>query len=298
MQRFRDELEASRNTVTRDFEYMRDQLGAPIEYCREQNGHRYAPEGPVFELPGFWMNASELHALLACEQMLEQAQPRLMANRLEPLRQRIQTLLGESGHDAQLISERIQIKPIQTRTSQPGVFNPVAEAALRSYRLCFTYLGRGRKDSEERVVQPQRLLHYRSNWYLVAWCEAREGLRIFSLDRIRQVQTLDSEIAPLASEELDAFITSGFGIFGGAAQARAHLVFTQQAAEWVSEEQWHTDQLSEWKEGAFHLWVPYANDTELTMEILRYGPDVEVLEPAELREKVRSRIEEMSRVYC
>lgn len=36
MRRFMEELEASRNTITRDFEYLRDSLGAPIEYCRKR----------------------------------------------------------------------------------------------------------------------------------------------------------------------------------------------------------------------------------------------------------------------
>lgn len=32
MRVFMAELEASRNTITRDFEFLRDSLGAPIEY--------------------------------------------------------------------------------------------------------------------------------------------------------------------------------------------------------------------------------------------------------------------------
>lgn len=43
MSKFMTVLESSRNSVTRDFEYMRNMLGAPLEYCREQNGHRYDP---------------------------------------------------------------------------------------------------------------------------------------------------------------------------------------------------------------------------------------------------------------
>ena len=86
MRTFMDELETSRNTITRDFEFLRDSLGAPLEYCREYNGHRYEPNAPVFELPGFWMTPTELYALLACEQLLENVQPGLITNRLAPLR--------------------------------------------------------------------------------------------------------------------------------------------------------------------------------------------------------------------
>ena len=53
MRVFTETLEASRNTVTRDFEYLRDSLGAPLEYCREYKSHCYDLDAPVFELPGF-----------------------------------------------------------------------------------------------------------------------------------------------------------------------------------------------------------------------------------------------------
>ncbi|NOG31259.1 hypothetical protein HLB35_04840 [Halomonas sp. TBZ9] len=86
MRIFMAELETSRNTITRDFEFLRDALGAPLIYSREYNGHLYDPNAPSFELPGFWMKPAELHALLACEQLLENVQPGLIAFHLSPLK--------------------------------------------------------------------------------------------------------------------------------------------------------------------------------------------------------------------
>ncbi len=37
--------------------------------------------------------------------------------------------------------------------------------------------------------------------------------------------------------------------------------------------------------------MPCSHDTELLMDIMRYGPEVEVLKPESLREKVRERLE-------
>jgi len=59
------ELETSRATLVRDIGYMKDFMGAPIEYDRASNGYRYQPGAAAFELPGFWLNESELYALLA-----------------------------------------------------------------------------------------------------------------------------------------------------------------------------------------------------------------------------------------
>ena len=59
------------------------------------------------------------------------------------------------------------------------------------------------------------------------------------------------------------------------------------AAGWVSAQSWHPKQRSRVeKDGSYVLEVPYAADRELVMEILKFGPDVEVLAPKALRERV------------
>lgn len=297
MQRFTELLEASRNTVTRDFEYLRDTLGAPLMYCREQNGHQYDPEAPVFELPGFWMNASELYALLACEQLLETVQPGMMSHRLAPLRSRIRNVLGEAGHDAERISERILVQPMQARSSSAHVFDPVAEATLAGKRLHFTYQSRSNNEAKARIVDPQRLLHYRSNWFLLAHCNLAGDLRLFSLDRISTPEVMAQTSPAIPASALAAFTNASFGIFGGKPKAIAHLKFNTHAAQWVAEERWHPDQISEWKDDGFHLQLPYADSRELVMDILKYGADVEVMGPIELREEVVLRIRKMAGMY-
>lgn len=297
MQHFIELLETSRNTITRDFEYLRDTLGAPLMYCREQNGHQYDPAAPVFELPGFWMNASELYALLACEQLLESVQPGLMSHRLAPLRSRIRNILGETGHDAERVSERIQVQPMQARTSSALVFDPVAEATLACKRLTFNYQNRTENQFKQRSADPQRLLHYRSNWYLLAYCNLAHALRLFSLDRISSPEVGDESALSLPNAELNAFTSASFGIFGGKPRATAHLKFTLHAAQWVADELWHPDQIRDWRDDGFHLQVPYADSRELVMDVLKYGPDVEVIGPAELREEVAGKVRGMGEIY-
>ncbi|HET8802570.1 MAG TPA: YafY family protein [Marinobacter sp.] len=297
MRVFMEELEASRNTITRDFEFLRDSLGAPLEYCRDHNGHRYAPDSPAFELPGFWMNPAELYALLACEQLLENVQPGMMTSRLAPLKEKIRRLLGESGHAAERVSERIQIQPIQARMAPHQIFDPVAEATLAGKQLTFTYSARSGTGRKPRRVHPQRLLHYRSNWYLLALCCDAQALRLFSLDRISQPQAEETPSQQIPIKELDGFAYASFGIFGGGPKGTAHLRFTHHAAEWVADETWHPDQMGEQKDDGYHLKVPYSDERELAMEVLRYGADVEVLGPPELREEVVLRIRKMAGVY-
>ncbi len=76
------------------------------------------------------------------------------------------------------------------------------------------------------------------------------------------------------------------------------LRFGPEIARWVSRETWHPDQRSEYDEQGFYiLRVPYSQDTELIMDILKYGAEVEVLEPTALRTRVIERIDAMRALY-
>jgi len=292
MRRLMEELECSLATVKRDLTYLRDFMGAPIVYDGERRGYRYDPKAPAFELPGLWFNPSELHALLACEQLLEQVQPGLLSPLLRPLRRRIRELLAHSGYDPREVTNRIRLLGVGLRQPDPRTFVHVASAVLAGHILTITYHSRSKDDRRERRVHPQRLLYYRGNWYLLAWCEEARGLRLFALERIEAAQEEKAAVRRLPTAELDAFVESGFGIFTGLPKARAVLVFTAERARWVSEERWHPQQRGEWlADGRYRLEVPYADPTELVMEILKYGPDVEVVAPESLRRLVVQRLE-------
>ncbi len=298
MRQLEEELGVLRNAVGKDIQYLRNFFGAPIAYDSDNNGYYYDPAAEVFELPGLWLNASELHALLVCEQLLESVQPGLMEDRLKPLRQRIRDLLREAGQSDEDVSERVRVQPVHYRNVAPATFQPVADALLSRNQVSFNYHNRSNQAQGLRRVSPQRLLHYRDNWYLLAWCHQAEGLRMFSLDRISEPRLQQAAACAVPTDQLDAFANHGFGIFSGQAKDTAHLRFSHHAARWVADEHWHQGQHGEWQDDGYHLHIPYSDPTELTMEILRHGPEVEVLGPESLREAVVGRVREMAEMYC
>ncbi len=78
LQDFLDTLEVSLPTFKRDLEFMRLHLNAPIIYDRDLKAYRFGkedPNGPRYELPGQWLNASEAHALLTANSLLESLEP-------------------------------------------------------------------------------------------------------------------------------------------------------------------------------------------------------------------------------
>ncbi|WP_440998216.1 helix-turn-helix transcriptional regulator [Arhodomonas sp. SL1] len=298
-QRLREHLEVSDATIKRDIQFLRDQLDAPLAYDPEANGYHYDEADGPFELPGLWLNHSELYALLASEQLLEAVQPGVLRDRIGPLRGRIRRLLGDSVTDAEEFARRVRIDRVTSRATPGEAFTPAADATLSRRQLAFTYHARARDEVSRRRVHPQQLLHYRGNWYLSAWCTDREALRIFSLDRIREAAILDEPTRDLDTDDHDRYLRASFGIFTGTAESWAVLRFSPHAARWVADEHWHPDQIGQWTaDGGWELQVPYSDPTELIQEVLRHGPDAEVVAPQTLRRHVANKLHRAVAQYC
>lgn len=296
--RLQEHLHASPATVKRDIRYLRDFFQAPVLYDRELNGYTYDPNAPAFELPGLFFNETELFALLASEQILESVQPGILAPKLGPLKARVRKLLAESGHDADTVAERILVRRFAPRRSDPELFGAVAEAVLAGQALDITYHGRGRDEITRRRVRCARLVHYRANWYLLAWCERVEDFRLFALERIRETgATGEKTRLSVNDRELDRYVSASFGIFTGEAEHWARIRFSPEMARWVSEETWHPDQLGQWVDGLYELQVPYSDPRELLMEVLKFGPEAEIMEPQALRAEARDRLERALTAY-
>jgi predicted DNA-binding transcriptional regulator YafY len=295
--RLRETLEVSEATLKRDIAYMRDFMDAPILNERDGSGYWYDADALEFELPGLWFNDSELYALLASEQLLEAVQPGLLTPYIGPLRSRIRKLLEHGGHSADTVTSRVRLQAAARRPVDAQRFGAVAGAVLNGRILDMEYHGREKGRASRRRVHPQRLLHYRDNWYLIAWCEQAQDLRTFSLDRIRPLDTPPAPARTVPDNDIDRLVGATFGIFTGEAKGWAVLRFTPHAARWVADETWHPDQIGQWVDGVYELQVPYSDDRELLMDILKYGPDVEVVAPDSLRQAVVQRVKETAARY-
>lgn len=201
-----DELEVSRATLKRDLEYLRSRMKTPIVYDREANGYRLGGkrgETARVEFPGMWFNASEAAALLTMQHLLSDLQPGLLARHVEPLLERLKSLLESADHSFREIQRRVRIIHLGRKAPQPKFFEVAASALLNRRQLKIVFHSRGTNETTERAVSPQRLVCYRENWYLDAWCHLRQDIRSFAVDGIRQAELLDQSAREIADRELD-----------------------------------------------------------------------------------------------
>ena len=299
---FLEQLEVSRATFKRDLEYLRDRLHAPITWDREARGYRFteaAPAAPRYALPGLWLNEAELRALLALRELLEKVHPGLLGPHVEPLIDRARALLGGDVGASAEVARRVRILHAPRREVRSGEFETICEALLARRRVHVVHYSRPRDDTLERTLSPQRLVHYRENWYLDAWCHLRNALRSFALDCVRHAAVVDEPAREIADFTLDRDLGAGYGIFAGGGRPRmAHLRFSEVQARWVADEAWHSRQEGAFDaSGRYDLKVPYTDSRELVMNILKYGAEVEVLGPEALRAEVADALRAASAVY-
>ena len=296
-----DELEISRATLKRDLEYLRSRMKTPIVYDRDAGGYRIGRkrgEPERVEFPGLWFNASEAAALLTMQHLLTELQPGILARYIEPLLERLKSLLASADHSFQEIQRRVKIIHLGRRAAPPKYFEIAASALLNRQQLKISYYARGSDATTGRTVSPQRLVCYRENWYLDAWCHLRNDLRSFALDGIREAVILDTAAKEIADARLDEVLGESYGIFSGRAKAWAKLKFTPARARWVAAEEWHPKQRASYEpDGSYLLELPYNDDRELLGDILRHGPEVEVLAPKELRTRARAQLAQAAARY-
>jgi predicted DNA-binding transcriptional regulator YafY len=292
-------LEVSRATLHRDLRDLKERMQVPIVCDRDTGTYRIDASVERYELPGVWFSAGEIHALLSMQQLLAAFDAGgLLAEHVGPLRQRLLGMLESATDSADDIARRIHILSAAARHYAPQHFQHIAAALMERRRLSIEYVARSKGDTSQREISPQRLTHYRDNWYLDAWCHLRDELRSFAVDAIKAVKTIDAVAQEIPEAELDAALGAGYGIFAGAQVQWATLLFTPERARWVAAEHWHPEQQGRFlDDGSYQLRLPYSNDPELIMDILKYGPDCQVMEPAGLREKVEQLLLAAARRY-
>jgi predicted DNA-binding transcriptional regulator YafY len=295
-----ERLEVSPATLKRDLAYMRDRLHAPIIYDKERNGYRFDSESENYALPGLWFSPEEIYALLTMQHLLSNMDTGgMLSKHIKPLQSRLLAMLDDADSSLEEIQKRVKIEQIGSRTFNLEHFQEIGAALVKRKRLVIEYQSRSKDENTKREISPQRMIYYRDNWYLDAWCHLKKGLRSFSIDAIKMAEIIEIKADNINKAELDAELGSGYGIFAGKAVQWAVLQFNSERAKWVANEKWHPQQKSRsLNDGSYQLEVPYSDERELIMDIMRHGSNLVVLSPESLSKAVKMELAATASLYA
>jgi proteasome accessory factor B len=290
-------LEVSRKTVVRDIAFMRDRLGLPIDYDPRIQAYSYSQ--PVNAFPTVQVSEGELLALLVARRALQQYQGTPFHHQLEVA---FEKLVG-GLKDRISFSPADELRAVSFRNfglgkADLGVFNALSMAVLRQRAVEFDYRKTGQRETHRRTVCPYHLSHRENLWYLVGLDEERGSLRTFAVPRVTNVDVLARQFVRPETFTPEEFFSSALGVLGGEGRHVVKIRFDAMVAEHIRERVWHNSQsLKEEPDGRVVLTLHLGALPEVERWVLGWGPRAEVLEPVELRARIRDSSANTAAIY-
>jgi len=291
------ELGVSSKTVQRDIDYLRDELDAPIEFRREENGYAYARADYV--LPFLPVDGQDLFSIGVAAQVLQLLGGTPLSKTLRSCYQRLARLMPPAVRlRPEVVREKLALRAAAFRPVREETWQAVSDALQKGVALSMRYRHPGHDPGEPRVVRPYAFVLAGRDWMMLAQDETQQ-VKNFYLARIEGARLTGERYAIPRDFNPDAFFRNTFGIFVGKGQAfRFRVRFSPEVSDEVREMVWHPRQKMErGKNGEAILELPAESLREARRFVLAYGRQATALSPPELVEDLRGEVEELSRLY-
>ena len=276
-------FDLSERQIQKDLDVIRHRLG--LELRHDGTGY-YFPRMP--RLPAVSYSFSEALALLLAARASQQVVG-IDSAELAAAIARLETLFPSEF--APLLHQVTTRPPVtaqgEHRQEMLALLNRALITGLK-VRMVYETRSRG-GEASERVVRPYYIMPYVRSWQLIAYCERRQNVLMFKVDRIREAILLDERYQVPHDFDLEQYMGATWGLMRGQAgePVEVLLKFGAEAGRWVAEEYWHpSQQAEEQPDGCVLLRLHLAITPEFVSWLLYYGPRVEVLQPGDLREWV------------
>ena len=189
-----EKLEVDVRSVRRYITMLRD-LGIPVESEPGRYGNYYLRPG--FRLPPLMFNNVEMLAiilgLVTVRQMglsgtlgVESATAKIERVLPTELQEQVQALQRVLSLD---------IKPHDLKASE-ALITTFSTAAYQNTQIHIVYQA-STTQITERIVDTYGLVYYMGEWYAVGYCQLRQDIRVFRLDRVKSTRLLDTTFTPL-----------------------------------------------------------------------------------------------------
>ena len=284
---FSTEWEVSQKTVQRDIDYLRDQLGAPLEYDRFKKGFCYTDN--TWFLPSLSLSEGDLFALLVASRALEPYRGTPIAKELERIFNRVAELLPDRvSLRPELIFSRFSFTSPPSKPVDEKVWTAVVRALLTQTRLKIKYRAFEAVEPRERLLSPCHIANLQGEWYVFGPVNEDTEIRQYSLARIKDPVLTEKHFELPDDFDPAALLSRTFGRMAvGEKLHRVRLLFNKAVADWATERAWHPSQkVIHRKTGEVEIAFDAYGLLEVMRWVLAWGGDVSVLAPVELREMV------------
>lgn len=293
---FSVDWEVSQKTVQRDIDYLRDQLGAPIDYDRERKGFYYTNKN--WFLPSLSLSEGDLMAVLIGTRALEAYRGTPVAKELQTVFQKLAGMLPDRlSFKPELLFTRFTFTSPPSKPIREDIWVQLVRGLLNQRSLKISYLAMEAKEIKDREIDPYHMANLAGEWYVFARCHRSEQIIQFAIPRIKKAQLLDKAFTLPADFNPDKFLATTFGRFAmGGEIYEVRVLFAKEVAPWVLERQWQPKQkIIKRANGDIELSFKVTGLFEVYRWVMAWGRHCKVLAPGELKKWVRDEVAAMAK---
>lgn len=287
----------SRRTIFRDLRAL-GEAEVPLTYS-EGGGYKIL-DG--YQLPPLMLSAREAATLLMGTEFVKLQPEQSLRKDADEVALKIRQVLPEQVREfIDALNERTVLDPywlhaLEASSEEEGRWYNISRAVAEQHPIQMEYYVQSRDEVTERTVDPLGLVYYTDHWNLVAYDHLREAIRNFRLDRIEEMSVMGLEwFEPPEDFDLQEHLDEREE---SPANRRIRIRFTAREYQWARrgipaqiEEERETD------DGDVEVTFSFENLDYVAHWLLRYGTHAEVLEPDDLREKMRAKAMELAAQY-
>lgn len=292
------ELEVSRRTILRDIDFLRCDLGAPVEYDPARRGYVYTE--PNWDMPSVRISEGELFALMVAEKALEAYAGTPWAKRLRQAFERMLTALPDRIEIAPLeLLSRVRFDTEAAAEVDPDILTQVAACVRKNQIMKIRYTPLYLSEPKQYTIDPYVLRRARGAWYLAGRDRSSKHIPLFNLSRIQTAQPTGGTFDYDASGfDPKTYFADSFGVFETSSRFRVVVEFSGLAAQLVSERKWHNSQKLKnlpGKRVRFEVTVSHLDD--IRPWLLSWGSEAKVVKPKELVETITAEAAGIAKLY-
>lgn len=282
-------ISISRRQIYDDIKFMKSEAGysAPIESIR--NGKRvfYKYSDPEFSIENSQLNLGELEQLKNVLEIFRRVKGLEKFQWLGELETKLDDSLGDKASEIISFEENEDLKGI-------GFLNPLYNYIKNKTVLKITYKSFRMESPVEIVFHPYYLKQYNNRWFLLGLNDSYRNLQNLALDRIENLEINSSGYIENTVNFEDYF----YEIIGVSNDEEAEvkeikIELTENIIPYIRSKPFHGTQKLKGNILTLELKLNY----ELESLILSFGENMKVLEPTELRIKLKERLKKADSLY-
>jgi proteasome accessory factor C len=226
---------------------------------------------------------SELRALELGLTMLRSELPPDERSSIESARKKLRETIAKLPPDKSLDAVHYYA---ESENPASAVYLSALREAFRSHqKVNLEYRKADTDEITSRVIRPYSFVISSGAWYVIAYCESSEGLRIFRLDRIAGVAQIHEEYEIPETFRVGD-VLSTHKAFAPQSAPAMKVRYSPRIARWIAER----EEGEREPDGSFVVDHPLADQDWAVRHVLQYGPEAEVLEPESVRALVKAKL--------